>query len=52
MERYACGYISGKKRKYYTITDEGRKHYKAKKEEWTKFNESVNNVIGGVLFEN
>ena len=54
-KKYISSYwdeVSGKKRKYYTITDEGRKHYKAKKDEWTKFNESVNNVIGGVLFEN
>lgn len=42
---------SGKKRKYYEITSEGKKHYEAKKEEWKKFSKSVNNVVGGVLFE-
>lgn len=39
-----------KKRKYYTITKEGKKHLKDKKEEWTIFSTGVNQVIGGVLF--
>jgi len=41
-----------KKRKYYSITKEGKKHLKAKKEEWNTFSTGVNQVIGGVLFEN
>lgn len=43
--------VSGKKRKYYSITDEGKKQLKSKKEEWQEFSTKVNQVIGGVLFE-
>lgn len=39
-----------KKRKYYTITKEGKKHLKDKKEEWNIFSTGVNQVVGGVLF--
>ena len=39
-----------KKRKYYSITNEGKKHLKDKKQEWRTFNSGVNQVIGGVLF--
>ena len=42
---------SGKKRKYYSITDEGRKQLKSKKQEWKMFSTKVNQVIGGVLYE-
>ena len=41
-----------KKRKYYTITKEGKKHLKDKKEEWKTFSNGVNQVVGGVLFGN
>ena len=43
--------FSGKKRKYYAITEDGRKHLNSKKEEWQIFSTKVNKVIGGVLFE-
>lgn len=43
--------VSGKKRKYYTITTEGKKHLKSKKEQWKTFSTKVNKVIGGALFE-
>ena len=43
--------FSGKKRKYYSITEDGKKHLKSKKEEWKIFSTKVNQVIGGVLFE-
>lgn len=43
---------TAKKRKYYTITKEGRKYLKAQKEEWKIFSKGVNQVMGGVLFEN
>ena len=36
--------------KVYTITKEGKKHLKDKKEEWTIFSTGVNQVVGGVLF--
>ena len=39
-----------KKRKYYSITNEGKKQLKEKKEEWKTFSSGVNQVIGGVLF--
>ncbi len=41
---------TSKKRKYYTITKEGKKHLKNKKEEWKTYTNGVNSVIGGVLF--
>lgn len=53
-KKYISSYwneVSSKKRKYYAITTDGKKHYEAKKEEWKKFSESVNQVIGGALFE-
>ncbi len=43
---------SAKKRKYYSITEKGKKCLKEKKEEWRIFSNSVNQVIGGVSFEN
>ena len=43
--------VATKKRKYYAITTEGKKHLDAKKEEWKTFSTKVNQVIGGVLFE-
>ena len=39
-----------KKRKYYSLTNEGKKQLKEKKEEWKTFSSGVNQVIGGVLF--
>ena len=39
-----------KKRKYYAITSEGKKHLKEKKQEWKTFSSGVNQVLGGVLF--
>ena len=41
-----------KKRKYYSITKEGKKHLKEKKKERETFSNGVNHVVGGVLFEN
>ena len=43
---------TSKKRKYYSITKEGRRILKSKKEEWKIYTTGVNQVIGGVLFEN
>lgn len=39
-----------KKRKYYSITKQGKKHLKEQKEEWKIFSGGVNQVLGGVLF--
>ena len=33
-----------------TITKEGKKHLKDKKEEWKTYRDGVTNVLGGVLF--
>ena len=41
-----------KKRKYYAITEKGKKQLKEKKEEWKKFSNGINQVLGGVSFAN
>lgn len=43
---------TAKKRKYYTITEKGKKQLKAKKEEWKIFEYGITKVIGGVSFAN
>ena len=45
-----CDETGAKKRKYYTITKQGKKHLKEKKEEWKIFSGGINQVLGGVLF--
>ena len=42
----------GKKRKYYSITKEGKKQLKEKKEEWKIFSNGINKVVGGILYGN
>ena len=41
---------TARKRKYYSITDDGRNVLKEKKAEWEVFSNGINNVLGGVLF--
>lgn len=36
-----------RKRKYYQITREGKKHLKEKKQEWESFRTAVDSVLGG-----
>lgn len=43
---------TAKKRKYYTITKEGRKHLKDKKEEWKIFRGGIDKVLGGAWLAN
>lgn len=43
--------VGTKKRKYYSITKEGKKYLKEKKEEWEAFSGGINEVFGGALFE-
>ena len=43
---------TAKKRKYYAITDKGKKQLKEKKEEWKLFSNGINQVLGGVSFAN
>ena len=38
---------AGKERKYYCLTDKGRKQLLAEKKQWHVFSSSVNKVIGG-----
>lgn len=40
----------GKTRKYYSITKEGRKVLKQKKEEWNTYTDAVGSVIGGAVY--
>lgn len=40
-----------KKRKYYSITTEGKKHLREKRDEWKSFSAGVNLVLGGNIFE-
>lgn len=44
--------VGCKKRKYYSITRQGRKHLEAKKQEWKVFCNGIHQVIGGALSEN
>ena len=37
--------VNGKQRKYYSITKEGRKYLKARKEEWQEYQTAVLNVL-------
>lgn len=43
---------TAKKRKYYAITEAGKKQLENQKEEWLTFSTGVNRVIGGVSFAN
>ena len=43
---------TAKRRKYYAITEKGKKQLKERKEEWKLFSNGINKVIGGALFEN
>lgn len=42
---------TSKRRKYYSITEKGRKDLESRKEEWKIFSTGINKVIGGVSFE-
>lgn len=44
--------VAGKKRKYYSITKEGKSYLKDRKEEWKIFSNGINSVLGGVSFAN
>lgn len=43
---------TAKRRKYYSITDKGKKKLKEQTEEWKAFSIGVNKIMGGVLFAN
>lgn len=43
---------TGKKRKYYSISKEGKKHLQTKKEEWNNFSTGINLILkGDALYE-
>ncbi|WP_026476505.1 PadR family transcriptional regulator [Alkaliphilus transvaalensis] len=42
---------SARKRKYYHITNSGRKLLKEKQKEWEIYSNTVNKVMGGVCYE-
>lgn len=47
-KRYLTSYeseVGGKQRKYYSITKEGRKYLKSRKEEWQEYQEAVLSVL-------
>lgn len=51
IESYWVDAENGKKRKYYRITNSGKKLLSDKKKEWKVYTNAVNKVIGGVAFE-
>ncbi len=42
--------VSGKTRKYYSITKEGKKVLSDKQKEWEEYSQGVRGVIGGVSY--
>lgn len=44
LTSYESG-VNGKQRKYYSITKEGRKYLKSRKEEWQEYQTAVLNVL-------
>ena len=45
IKAYTKSTDSGRERKYYRLTDEGRSHLEQKKQEWAIFSEQVNAVL-------
>ena len=41
---------SGKVRKYYSITKEGKSFFKTKQEEWKEYSGAVTGVLGGAVY--
>lgn len=37
---------SGRRRKYYTVTEAGRRHLEAQEDEWRRFSASVDAILG------
>lgn len=49
-KKYVTSYeeeVSGKNRKYYRLTGEGRKYLEGKKREWREYQTGVLSVLGG-----
>lgn len=47
IESYWKESEANRKRKYYSITKEGKKYLKTKEKEWSLFSKTVNKVLGG-----
>lgn len=47
VKSYKVKSDTGKERRYYKITSNGRKQLVEEKEKWERFSESINKVIGG-----
>lgn len=47
IESYWKESETNRKRKYYSITKEGKKYLKIKEKEWSLFSKTVNKVLGG-----
>jgi len=48
IESYEQTSDSGRSRKYYRITKQGRKYFKEKQSEWVTYTSTVNQVLGGL----
>lgn len=51
VESYWNEGTSARRRKYYHITDKGKKLLNEKKKEWEVYSRTINKVIGGACFE-
>ncbi len=51
IEAYWKDAENGKRRKYYHLTEKGKKLLNEKKREWNVFSDAVNSVIGGLAYE-
>lgn len=47
LESYDGETVAGKTRKYYKITDDGRKYLAARQADWENYTLAVNNVLSG-----
>lgn len=51
VESYWLESDEGRRRKYYRITQQGKKRLQQKNTEWTQFKNAVDKLIGGINFE-
>ena len=51
IESYWINGENGKRRKYYKITESGKKTLKEKKDEWKIYSDAVNSIVGGACVE-
>lgn len=51
VESYWLDAENGKHRKYYRITDHGRKLLNEKQREWESYSNAINTVLGGACYE-